>query len=225
MRRLGVTTTRHRAMTLASAVRAQQCEPVLLPCIEVVPRPADELEKARDLAGSADRMVVTSPRTVATLWPQGDMPRVPVAAVGERTAEAVERAGGTVVLTGEAGADALIAGLPEDWSGLDVFFPHGSAAGPMPTHRVRPTAMAVYDTIPIAPEDDPIDAAIFGSPSAVAGWVMSRSLEDLVLGAIGRTTAESLAAHGHSPHVVPDHPGYETLIALVATHLTERSSV
>lgn len=225
MRRLGITTTRPRARELAATVRARGCEPVVLPCIEVVPVHDEALDRARSLAAAADRMVITSPRTVSTLWPHGGMPTVPVAVVGERTANAVATAGGIVALTGKEGADSLIARLPGEWSRLEIFFPRGSAAGSIAVDGVDMTEMAVYDTVSIPPEPDPVDAVIFGSPSAVSGWVMSRSLDDLVLGAIGGSTAEALAAHGHSPHVVPNRPGYETLIGLVVDHLIERSSV
>jgi uroporphyrinogen-III synthase len=223
VRRLGVTTTRDRAGELADIVTARGCEPVLLPCIEVLSRPNDVVERARDAAAAADRMIVTSPRTISTLWPDDDMPAIPVAVVGARTAKQVEAAGGTVALVAESGADALIARLPEDWWRFNVFFPHGAAAEPINVDGRQIAAMAVYDTRPIPPEADAVDAAIFGSPSAVAGWIMSRSLDDLVLGAIGTSTTDALVQQGHPPDIVPDRPDYEALIALVADDLTDRS--
>ena len=223
MRRIGITTTMDRASDLADVVLTQMCEPVLLPCIEVRSLPDDVLDRARDTAAAADRMIVTSPRTISTLWPNADMPAIPVAVVGTRTAEKVEAAGGTVALVGEGGADALIARLPEEWWRLDVFFPHGAAADPIDVDGRQVSAMAVYDTRPIPPEADAVDAAIFGSPSAVAGWIMSRSLDDLVLGAIGVSTTDALVQQGHPPDIVPDRPDYEALIALIAEDLKHRS--
>lgn len=222
---IGITTTPDRASDLADIVVARGCQPVLLPCIEVVAHPEDVLDRATDMAENADWLIITSPRTISTLWPEGHMPDVPVAAVGGRTAETVEAAGGTVAVVGDGGAEELLAGLSEDWSGVAIFFPHGAAADSTNFEGTQVVAMAVYDTRPIPPGDAQVDAAVFGSPSAVAGWVMSRDLDDIVLAAIGPTTAEALAERGHLPHIVPDQPGYEVLIDLVAAYLSDRSHV
>ncbi len=51
----------------------------------------------------ADLLLITSVRTLDLLWPDGSMPAVEVAAVGERTAAAVDgagRAGGPVGTVG-----------------------------------------------------------------------------------------------------------------------------
>lgn len=224
-RRIGITTTPDRAIGLAEIVVAKGCEPVLVPCIEVFAHPDDVLDRARDNAASADRIIITSPRTVTTLWPDGDMPSVPVAAVGSRTAEMVENAGGEVAVVGDRGLQALIAGLSEDWFGFDVFFPHGTAADTTTIEDAHLISIAVYDTRPIPPEDHPVDGVVFGSPSAVAGWVMSRSLDDIVRGAIGPSTADALVELGHPTHIVPDQPGYEVLIDLVAANLRDRSLI
>lgn len=224
-RRIGITTTPDRGRELAEIVAARSCEPILLPCIEVFAYPDDVLAGAREIAANAGGLIITSPRTVSTLWPDGAMPGVPVAAVGNRTAEMVETAGGTVVLVGDNGADALIAELPEDWAGTEIFLPHGAAANTTTVRDARVTAMAVYDTRPVPPGGEPVDAVVFGSPSAAVGWVASRDLDDIVLGAIGPTTADALVELGHPPHIVADQPGYEVLIDLVAANLRDRSVV
>lgn len=230
MGRVAVTTAADRSSRLAAQARRHGLEPVLLPCIEVTPVPDAELHTARALAWRADWLVVTSPRAVAAVWPDGGMPPLAVAAVGRATVASVEEAGGSVDLVGEAGAGSLVARLAETAAGKSVFFPHASGADPaMITTLERAgaevTAVAVYETRALAPGPDPVDSVAFGSPSAIRGWLLSRHLDDLVLGAIGETTARALADVGRPPQVVPPHPDFEDLMAHLADHLRQRSPV
>lgn len=230
MGRVGITTAADRSSLLADHARTHGLEPVLLPCIEVTPADDAVLHDARALASGADWLAVTSPRAVRAVWPRGGMPPTPVAAVGPSTAASVEEAGGTVALVGEAGAGALVARLAEMAGGASVFFPHAAGAAPSTVAALEKAgaevkAVAVYETRPVAPGPDPVDAVAFGSPSAVRGWLISRHLEDLVLGAIGETTARALADAGKAPQVVPPRPGFEDLMAHLADHLRQRSPV
>jgi len=230
MGRVAITTAADRSSVLADHARSHGLEPVLLPCIEVTPASDAVLHDARALASRADWLVVTSPRAVRAVWPRGGMPPSPVAAVGPATAASVEEADGIVGLVGEAGAEALVARLAERAGGASVFFPHATGADPSTVSALvkagaEVQAVAVYQTRPVAPGLDPVDAAAFGSPSAVRGWLISRHLDDLVLGAIGETTARALADAGRSPQVVPPRPDFEELMAHLADHLRQRSPV
>ena len=91
--------------------------------------------------------------------------------------------------------------------------------------RARLLTRAVYTTRPRPPGQESVDSALFASPSAVTGWLSARSLADVVIGAIGETTAKALFDAGHPPDVVPDDPDFEELIALLARHLRGRSPV
>lgn len=230
MFRVGITTTRDRASRLSGLARGHGLEPVLLPCIEVIPAPNDELSIARSQAVKADWLLVTSSRAIDIMWPNGGMPETPVAAVGSPTAELAEQADGRVAVVGDGGAEDLVDELAGQISGKSVFFPHASGADLSALAKLgeagaEVAASPVYETRPMAPEADPVDAVMFGSPSAVSGWCRSRTLGDLVLAAIGETTKEALVAQGHHPHVIPPHPDYELLISLLAAHLRERSPV
>lgn len=233
MFQVGVTTTADTAATrLGRSLEDHGLVPVLLPCIRVEAVAPDEIATLRAAAESADWIVITSRRAVQIVWPDADMPDGPsVAAVGATTAEEVARAGGRPVIVGGGGAAALRAELEARLEGCSVVFPHGRAADPATARwlEVRAADLVagpVYDTIPIAPAQDPVDAVVFGSPSAVDGWRQSRSLTGLVLAVMGTTTATHLESLGYPPDVVPETPGADQLAWTLAAHLasTERSA-
>lgn len=212
----------------AEALERVGLEPVLLPCIRIEPGPRATLDRVREECQRADLILVTSPRTIQVLWPHGHMPSVPVAVVGTATAAAVTEAGGTIETVGSGGVDTLIEVLGPQMSGQRVVYPHSAAAPPGAPTRLkqagaRPHTAPVYATTPISPGDDPVDAVLFGSPSAVAGWCTARSLDGLVIAAIGDTTLAALRSQTDETVIVPDRPGYEHMAAAVAQHLEKRS--
>lgn len=228
--RVAVTTTADRYHRIAANLESLGLEPVMLPCIEVAAAPHEVLREAREEAARADWLLMTSARTVSVLWPDGGMPEVPIAAVGPRTAAAVVNAGGQLELVGEGGGEAIASRLDGLVRGRSVFFPHASGADPATASALGKGgatvhSVVVYETRSIPPKDDPVDAAMFGSPSAVRGWLQSRSLEGLVIGAIGTTTSSALKEHGHPPDVMPRQPSFSRLSQLMAEKLGERSSV
>ena len=228
--RIALTTTSDRISRLSEIVEAHGLEPVALPCIEVQPADAGTLAAARSEALSTDWLVITSRRVVEALWPDGGMPDTPVAAVGDATAEAVREAGGSSGVVGEAGSADLIERLRTELSGRNVLFPHASGSDPSTIERLEEsganvTALVVYETRPVAPSEDPVDAVMFGSPSAVKGWCLSRTLDDIVLAAIGETTRAAIRDVGRDARVTSPRPDFELLAAMLADHLRERSSV
>lgn len=133
-------------------------------------------------------------------------------------------------LVGEAGAGHLIEALAGQVSDKTLLFPHALGADMATVETLREAgadviALSVYQTRPIAPGPDPVDAVMFGSPSSVTGWCLTRGLEDLVVGAIGETTASALQDQGCSPQVVPPQPDFDNLVAMMAEHLRDRSPV
>jgi uroporphyrinogen-III synthase len=220
--RVAVTTAVGGSVVVAQALISEGLEPVLLPCIEVTPAPDHVLARLRRQASSADLILITSARAVTVTWPLGDMPSTPVAAVGPATARAVEAAGGVVAVTGPDGAAELVSRL--DVAGKRVVFPHGRAADPATTVEMARRGAhlyrgAVYDTTPVAPGPDRVEAALFGSPLAVAGWCLSRQLGDLVVGGIGKTTADALHDRGVADPVVPHRPGFAALARALAERM------
>jgi uroporphyrinogen-III synthase len=227
-RRIALTSTADRLAALEPVAVRAGLVPVVLPCIEYVTAEASVLETARRRAGGCDWLVVTSSRTVSTLWPEGGMPDLAVAAVGAATAAAVRTAGGDPAVVGQAGSAELFESMAPLVSGRSVFFPHAANADLSGVDILRTLGavvetLAVYDVDPIAPAPDAVDAVAFGSPTAVAGWLLSRRLDGLVVGAIGATTTSALEERGEVPDVVPDQPSLDTLIGLIAETLGARS--
>lgn len=222
--RVAVTTTANASSEIGLQLADRGLDPVFLPCLEVVTAPPSELEGIRQAAAAADWILLTSGRAVEVVWPNGAMPPARVAAVGPATAEAARRAGGNVALVGDAGAHRLLTQLAEVIDGGTLVFPHAANTEAatelaLDTLGVHVIARSVYHTSPVPPSADPVDAAMFASPSAVAGWSMSRDMEGLVIAAIGRTTLGAIEAAGHRADVVAKRPGFPEMISALADHL------
>jgi uroporphyrinogen-III synthase len=230
MPRLALTTTRDRSLQLIDDVAALGMEPMVLPCIELIPATDEVIETARTESAQSDWLLLTSPRTVHRLWPEGGMPATNVAAVGQATAEAVSNAGGTISLVGDGGARELAERITRVVAGQSVFFPHAAGADRSTIDLLEGAgaevrSQVVYESSPVPPDDDAVDAVVFGSSSAVTGWFLSRELDGIAVGVIGKTTAAALAAYGYEFHVIAMNPSFGELIRLMAGHLREGSTV
>lgn len=222
MTRVAVTTTADNAHRVGDALVAAGLVPVMLPCISISPSTEEILVELRRASTKADLILVTSARAVRIVWPDGDMPSTPVAAVGSTTAEAVTDAGGSIEVVGEAGAADLVAQLDVD--GLTIAFPHARAADPATTIELERRGATVhaataYDAIPIAPADDKVKAAVFGSPSAIEGWLLRRHLDGMTIAAMGEKTASALRVRGVSDPVVAARPDLESLAQALAERI------
>lgn len=219
---MAVTASRDQASRVAQAMARHGLEPVILPCIAIRPVPPEELVGLRERAAEADLILITSARAVAVTWPRGGMPPVPVAAVGPASAKVVRDAGGEVAFVGSAGAAGLVSELEVD--GMNVVFPHARAADPatvatLTRKGATVQAFPVYETVAIAPGPDQVEAVAFGSALSVAGWCHGRSLEGMVVGAIGESTADAVRQQGVLRPLVPERPGFMELAGLMARRL------
>lgn len=232
MTRVAVTSEPETAARIGEALTNVSMEPVYLPCIRIVQSPPEALDPMRVAAEKADWLVFTSRRAVEIMWPEV-MPAGPkVAAVGAATAAAVTAAGGRVALRGSGGAAELCDRLRDRVAGRLVVFPHAAGAAPETAATLRSggaevVAAPAYQTLSVAPADDSVDALILASPSAVAGWLMSRDLAGMVVAAMGQTTAQAVRDSGVEPDVVPSVPGAGAIVGALYRHLnqlSERSS-
>ena len=221
MIRVAITTDRYD--TASSTYARLGLEPVPVPCVRVDPAEGDVLAESREAASGADILMISSVRTLDLLWPKSPMPRVDVAAVGEMTAAAVAARGGRVAIAGRSGLDALIREAADLLVASRVVFPHaaGSDLSLLQTLRAQVGALIefeVYRTVPMAAIDAPVAAVAFASPSAVEGWLLSRDLEQVVVGVIGRTTGAAVARH-RPPDVVASQPSHTALARAMASYL------
>lgn len=223
--RVAITTDRFDAV--ASAYAAQGLDPVPVPCMKIEPGSRAALVDAREAASRADLLLITSARTVRLLWPDQPMPGVDVAAVGEATAAAVRGAAGRVVFSGRSGLLGLIEMVADRLGEGRVVFPHAGGADPVASGRLRELAPGVeehvvYRSVPVAPRHTPVGATVFASPSAVQGWLLTRSFDNVVVAVIGETTRAAVARH-RSPDVVAPRPSHRTLALTLMNHLEVRA--
>lgn len=212
---VAVTAPAPGADRLADEVRRRGHRPVLLPTVAIVPAEAPQLARARAEAAAADLVVLTSARTVEVVWAGRGMDGLAVAAVGPATAAAAEAAGATVVARGKMGGATLAAAIGDRARDRLVAIPHAEGADLVPfagLGAARVDATPVYAARPGPPGADPVDAVLFASPSAVAGWLTARPVDDLVVGVIGPTTAAAARQAGAAP-VVAVSPSFPDLAA------------
>lgn len=224
MTRVAITTDRFH--DVAGAFESTGLVPVRLPCIRVRPAGPTRLKAARAAASDAEFLVITSPRVVALLWPYGGMPDVDTAAVGAATATAVTAAGGRVAVTGDGGLDRLVDVAAHLLDGRRVMLAHAAGSDPLGMSRLRRTNAdlsdwVVYESVPVGPAMTPVDAVAFASPSAVAGWALTRDLDEVVAGVIGPTTARAVGRH-RLPDVIAETPSYPALAEAIAAHMEVR---
>lgn len=221
MIRVGVTSDRFDAIAPGYAYAG--LEPVSLPCVQIQPAPPGDIAYVRERAPRADLLMVTSPRVVSLVWPDGRMPEVDTAVVGRSTASRVEQAGGRVTQVGDAGLARLVELTAGHMEGRCVMIAHAEGSDPVAMARLREIAPdleehPVYRAVPVAPGADPVDAVAFASPSAVKGWGLSRSFDDLVVGAIGATTAAAIARH-RAADVIAERPSHLNLAQAIASFM------
>lgn len=226
--RVAVTTTVDRYDEVAGALSVAGCEPVALPCIEVVFAEGQALDEIRVGVAHADIVVLTSQRPISLVWPDG-MTGVKVLAVGDATADTARAAGASVVGIGKGGGLALAKLFGDKVAGQHVVYPHaGGGSNPVEKMLAHITAsftsFEVYRVDSVAPADDEVDAAMFASPSAVRSWAAARDFDSLITAAIGDTTASALAEHGVVPNVIPDSPGMLVLVSATAKYLLTQTA-
>ncbi|MEE8498866.1 MAG: uroporphyrinogen-III synthase [Acidimicrobiia bacterium] len=225
--RLGLTTTPDRIRTLVAAVERFGFDPVALPCIRIDAVPGG-VERLADAVSDADVLIVTSARTVAVLAPTG-IPPLPIIAVGSATAQAVTGAGGRVVWEGSNGIRHLANEARHLLAGKRIIFAGASNTAQDNVAELESAGCSVqsvplYANVPISPADDPVDAVVFGSPTAVAGWLTTRELINVLIGAIGPTTTGALKEKGFEPDAVPQQPEFIDTIECLAALRPERSA-
>jgi len=224
MKTVAVTTSADRAAAASIPFTLAGTNPIPLPCIDIIPVAHDYLEEARAGAMNVDLIIVSSRRSLDILWPDGPLPATDFAVVGRVTAREVEKRGGAVALVGSVGSDSLADALTGRISGKSVMWPHARGADPKPLNRIRAgstffMAPVIYESVPKQPAATPVDVVTFASPSAVAGWQLSRSLQGETIAVIGETTKAAVAEAGAPVAVTAAEPTYQSLANSVAEHL------
>jgi uroporphyrinogen-III synthase len=221
-KRVVVTRAEHQAQELAQLLRIKGAEPVIYPCIRIIPPDNPrELDNAlrRAARGDFDWLIITSANTVNILGQRLDslnlsLDDIRVAVIGPRTAAAAERQLriDIEIVPESFVAEGLVEALPP-MRGKTVFLPQAALARPTLAIRLisagaQVSAVEAYRTgigqggapVPQMLADGQIDALIFSSASTVSNFLErlkhegghKDDMKEVCLAAIGPVTAKSM---------------------------------
>jgi uroporphyrinogen-III synthase len=185
MKRILITRPRAQADDFAANLRVAGFEPIFFPVIEIQPIEDNfALERALSKIGCYDWLVFTSVNAVEVVLPQlpdGSLPQI--AAIGPKTAEALQRQGITPnFVPDEYVAESILPGLG-DLRGKWVLLPRADIARKALPEAIFeaggiPHEIAVYRTLPTQPSPDGlaalrsgVDVVTLTSPSTVHSFV------------------------------------------------------
>lgn len=230
-----VVTTRDRRGHLDARLAAVGADVVHVPLISIEPSADDRIDAALEDLGAFDWLVVTSQHGAERVGRAAAGHPVRLAAVGSRSAAALERLAGRPVdvvpdrQTAADLAEAIGAG------GGRVLVAQADRADTTLVDRLTASgfdveAITAYRTVLRRPTWQERRAAIgadavgFASGSAAAAWVAAFGSDTPpVVAAIGPTTAEAASAHGlEVTHVAADHD-VEGLVAVIVAALAAPS--
>lgn len=240
-----------QAGELTDRLRAEGAEPVAVPLITIGP-PDDlgpfDLRLIDLAAGAFDWAGFTSANAVRAVVGRaaelGLNPAIPadtrIAAVGSGTAAALRDAGLPVDLlpAGAGSADALAAIWPTAREGESVLLPRSDIARPgLPESLLakgyRVEMVTAYRTVPRPPpdavatevRDGAFRAILLTSPSTVTALSGTSIPAVVVLGAIGRPTAQAAQAAGRSVAFVAARPTADGLVEGLLSIAADRGAV
>jgi uroporphyrinogen III methyltransferase/synthase len=242
-RRVLVTRPGPQAGALVDALRAEGAVTILLPTIAI--RPAGDLRPLdAAIARLADYawLAFTSANGVDVFWdrlralgtavPAG----VRIAAVGTATARALAERGATVDFVPDEFVGARLGATLPDVEGRRVLLARASLArvelaDALAARGALVDDVAVYDTIPEAPDPEGlaavergVDAATFTSASTVRNFatllgLRARPLLDgVAVACIGPVTADEARSLGFTVHVEPEEHTIPALVRALSDH-------
>jgi uroporphyrinogen-III synthase/uroporphyrinogen III methyltransferase/synthase len=234
---------------LSRRLRELGAEVLEAPSIALAPPASfDELDAALRALGDTDWIAFASAsaveRTVVRAAQLGiaraELARPRLAAVGRATAERLSQlVRSPDLVPGEARGEALAAALAPEVRGRRVLVPRAQEGRPELVEGLAGAgavvvAPAAYRTVAAPPEalaplaralnERAVDAVLFASPSAVrsvaaALGVSAPLLGQVLLAAIGPTTATELRAHGFAAILQPTTASADALAEAVAAQL------
>lgn len=228
-RRVLVTRPRDQAAELTDALARRGALPILLPTIEI--RPVTDLaplDRAIQEIGSFDWLAFTSANAVAVFFDRlaarraALPPGLRVAAVGSGTARVLGARGVAVNFVPSRFTGAQLGRELEPVSGRRVLVPRAARGredlgAELRRRGARVDDVAVYDTLPAAPDPDGlrelwrgVDVVTFTSGSTVENYFTllgeraARLLDDALVACIGPVTSDVARSLGLPVHVQPE---------------------
>jgi uroporphyrinogen-III synthase len=217
----------------AAAFAAAGAQPIPYPTVVVVPPASwDEVDAALARMAAYDWLVFASQTSVAFVlgrYPNRRFPfdlRPKIAAVGAKTAQAIEDGGGRVALVpSDPRQEGLVQAFADLPAGTHLLLPMAVGGRTLLAEALRGRGsvvdvVTVYETRAKADLPDPpaFDFATFASPSGLRAFLAGPGKAGLAqkpVAVIGPTTAEEARAQGLRP-IVAESPSVLDLIRAIA---------
>jgi uroporphyrinogen-III synthase len=217
----------------AAAFSAAGALPISYPTLVAAPpRSWDEVDAALARLAGYDWLIFTSQTAVAFILGRLSTKRLPpdcrprIAAVGAKTAQAIEAGGGRVARVPiDKRQEGLVQALADLSPGTRVLVPIAAGGRTLLAETLRARGcvvdvVTVYETQPKPdlPAPPTFDVATFASPSALRAFLAGPGkavLAKKTVAVIGPTTAHEARAHGLVP-VVSESPSAQDLIRAIA---------
>ena len=238
--RVAVTRPLERADDTAWLVRKRGWEPLIVPAVEIVPRPISLSVKLEDF----DWLVVTSASGVEVLWNhfKESLRNIDIAVVGPKTkAMFMEKGIAPKVVASEHVGEGLARDLEHEAAGKKVLIARAAIARKelveMLSEKSIVTEIAIYDTI--APRDKTglkrfktllekrgLDAVIFTSSQMArnlidfVGKEGVKRLNEIVTCAIGPVTARTLKEYGVKMTCMPSEYTIDAALSEISKHIS-----
>ncbi len=241
-----VTRAVHQAGELCELLETQGAEPLLYPCIDIVPpENIDALDDALQSAldGVFDWLILTSSNTVLALAQRLEtlhrkLPEsLAVAAIGHSTAQAARDLLNMQpdLVPDKYVAEAMIEAL-QPIAGRRVFLPQSNIARPILAEQLAAagaevTTVAAYRTVvgsggvdlPVLLAANQVDAITFTSSSTVRNFhkrIGNHNLDDVCIACIGPITSKTAEETGLPVTLVPENYTLEGLVNALETHFS-----
>lgn len=160
-------------------------------------------------------------------------PEVQIFAVGSKTKEALENLGLRAKIPRKQDGLHLADLIIEEGKIDSVIHFHGNLSRGEMTEKLRSKAIEVVEVVvyqtkinPVHLPENPVDAVLFYSPSAVEGFKQGQGFNGELPGlfAIGPTTAEALRNESDQGVEISDSPDTKELLKTVADHLFSKET-
>ena len=250
-KRVVITRPRYQANTLVEMIRERRGQPICIPVIEIAPlEDFTQLDQALRQVQTYDWLVLTSVNGVNAVWDRFEalgikplLEGVQVAAIGPKTAAALEQRGVTPdFVPNEYIAEAIMLGLG-DIRGQRILLLRADIARTALAQAIRAAGglaedVSAYRTIAarIEPEvwgriKTGVDIVIFTSSSTVTHFVRMVGEQDIsvhrlpgdpLIACIGPITAATASDHGLRVDIMPQAYTIEGLINALDAYEVER---
>lgn len=234
-KRVVVTRRADQAVAFCTALKSLGAEPLLVPAIECTALESAALAAVRHALATYDWVLLTSTNAVRFFLADLSAPLPPLAAVGPKTAAAIQALGHAVSAQPDRATGIELARALGRLDGKRVLLPRSRRGRPEIVAALREAGaqvedLPVYDTVDARPTPAMlaqlragVDVVTFTSPSTVQSFlrhVDHRLWHAAVVACIGPTTAAAAEDLGLVVQIVPDEYTVAGLVDAIRAYFT-----